>query len=82
VGRPADFFTVTLSDPALAGARAETLAEFVVQAVERRTIRDVWIGARQRVAAGRHVAHGAIVGKFADGPRRDGAAGAEAVVTG
>ena len=70
VGRPADFFTVNLYDPAMAGADPATLLPHVIFAMERRAIRDVWIGARQRVANGRHVAHGAIVGRFVESQRR------------
>lgn len=70
VGRPADFFTVNLFDPALAGADPGSLLENVVFALERRAIRDVWVGARQRVANGRHVAHGPIVGRFVEVQRR------------
>ena len=66
VGRPADFFTVTLHDPSLAGADAGSLAAGIAGALERRAIRDVWIGGRQRIAGGRHPAHGAIVGAFVD----------------
>jgi len=70
VGRPADFFTVNLFDPALAGADAGSLAAHILHGLERRAIRDVWIGARQRVANGRHVAHGAIIGRFVDLQKR------------
>lgn len=70
VGRPADFFTVNLYDPSIAGADPESLLANVIFALERRAIRDVWIGARQRIANGRHVAHGAIVGRFVDAQRR------------
>jgi formimidoylglutamate deiminase len=70
VGRPADFFTVNLFDPALAGADPGTLLANVLFALERRAIRDVWVGARQRVANGRHAAHGPIVGRFVEAQRR------------
>jgi formimidoylglutamate deiminase len=70
VGRPADFFTVNLFDPSIAGADAGSLLGNVVFALERRAIRDVWIGARQRIAGGRHVAHGPIVGRFVDLQKR------------
>ena len=66
VGRPADFFTVNLFEPSLAGTDPASLLANVVFALERRAIRDVWIGARQRVANGRHQLHGAIVGRFVD----------------
>jgi formimidoylglutamate deiminase len=70
VGRPADFFTVNLYDPALVGADAESLLAAVVFSLERRAVREVWIGGRQRLANGRHPLHGAIIGRFADGQRR------------
>lgn len=70
VGRPADFFTVNLFDPCIAGADAGSLLAHIVFALERRAIRDVWVGARQRIAAGRHVNHGPIVGRFVDVQKR------------
>ena len=70
VGRPADFFTVNLYDPSIAGADPETLLANVVFSLERRAIRDVWVGARQRIANGRHAFHGAIVGRFVDAQKR------------
>jgi formimidoylglutamate deiminase len=70
VGRPADFFTVGLHDPSVAGADAASLLANIVFGLERRAIRDVWIGGRQRIAAGRHAFHGAIVGRFADGQKK------------
>ncbi len=70
VGRPADFFTVNLYDPSIAGADPETLLANIVFALERRAIRDVWIGARQRVTNGRHPVHGPIVGRFVDLQKR------------
>jgi formimidoylglutamate deiminase len=70
VGRPADFFTVNLFDPSLAGADAETLPEHVVHSLQRRAIRDVWIGGRPRIAGGRHANQGPIVGRFVDLQRR------------
>ncbi len=70
VGRPADFFTVNLADPSIAGADAGSLLANIVFALERRAIRDVWVGARQRLANGRHVSHGPIVGRFVDLQKR------------
>lgn len=66
VGRPADFITVNLFDPSIAGADRESLLANVIFALERRAIRDVWIGARQRITGGRHPNHGVIVGRFVD----------------
>ena len=64
VGRPADFFTVSLSDPALAGVEPRVLPALLLAALDRRMVRDVWVGARQRIAAGRHLAQGQIIGRF------------------
>ena len=70
VGRPADFFTVNLYEPSIAGADPESLLPTILCSMERRAIRDVWIGARQRISNGRHVSHGPIVGRFVDAQRR------------
>jgi formimidoylglutamate deiminase len=70
IGRPADFFTVNLYDPSIAGADAGSLLANLLCSMERRAIRDVWVGARQRIGNGRHVAHGPIVGRFVDTQRR------------
>ena len=70
VGRPADFFTVNLADPSIAGAEAGVLLAHIVFALERRAIREVWVGARQRIVNGRHVTHGSIVGRFVDLQKR------------
>jgi formimidoylglutamate deiminase len=70
VGRPADFFTVNLYDPSIAGAEPDTLLGNIVFSLERRAIRDVWVGGRQCVANGRHPYQGAIVSRFVELQRR------------
>lgn len=70
VGRPADFFTVNLYDPSIAGAEPQTLLSHVLLSLERRAIRDVWVGSRQCVVNGRHPYQGAIVSRFVDLQRR------------
>jgi formimidoylglutamate deiminase len=70
VGRPADFFTVNLFDPSIAGADPGTLLNNLVFSLERRAIREVWIGGRQLVVNGRHASQGPIVGRFVDSQRR------------
>jgi hypothetical protein len=47
-----------------------TLLANLVFSLERRAIRDVWVGALQRIANGRHALQGPIVGRFADLQRR------------
>jgi formimidoylglutamate deiminase len=54
VGRPADFFTVDLNDPSIAGADAESLMSHVVFSLERTAIRDVYIAGQRVVDAGHH----------------------------
>lgn len=66
VGRPADFFTVNLFDPALVGAQPEHLLGAIVFAGVERAVREVWVGARQRVGQWRHPAQSAIVSRFAE----------------
>jgi formimidoylglutamate deiminase len=70
VGRPADFFTVSLYDPSIAGSDASSLLANILFSLERRAIRDVWVGARLRISNGRHVSHGPIVGRFVETQRR------------
>jgi formimidoylglutamate deiminase len=70
VGRPADFFTVNVYDPSVAGSDPESLLANILFSLERRAIRDVWVGGRQRIGNGRHVAHGPIVGRFVEVQRR------------
>ena len=70
VGRPADFFTVNLFDPSIAGAEPGALLPNIVFSLERRAIREVWIGGRQLVVNGRHAQQGPIVGRFVDSQRR------------
>jgi len=70
VGRPADFFTVSLYEPSLAGATPEGLLDAILFSSERRAIREVWVGARPRVTNGRHLQQGPIVGRFVELQRR------------
>jgi formimidoylglutamate deiminase len=70
VGRPADFFTVNIYDPSIVGADVDSLLANIVYGLERRAIREVWIGARQRLVNGRHPEQGLIVGRFVELQRR------------
>lgn len=70
VGRPADFFTVSLLDPSLAGAEPAGLLGNIVFSSSRVAVREVWVGARQLVVNGRHAQQGAIAGKFVELQRR------------
>ncbi len=64
-GLAADFFTVDLDDPALAGAGAEALLSHIVFAGGRASIREVVVGGREVVHEGRHALEPEIVREFA-----------------
>ncbi|HEX8098474.1 MAG TPA: amidohydrolase family protein, partial [Pyrinomonadaceae bacterium] len=64
-GRPADFFTVALDDPSIAGASAEDLLAAIVFSLERTAVREVFVGGRAIVEDGKHRAQEEIVGRFA-----------------
>lgn len=63
-GRPADFFTVDLADPSLAGADASTLPAAFVFTAGRACIRDVVVAGRPIVTDGRHPLQSSIVAGF------------------
>ncbi len=63
-GRPADFFTVALDDPSLAGADAESMLDHIVFAAERSAVRDVAVGGKFVVRDGRHQMQEEIVREF------------------
>lgn len=71
VGRPADFFTVNLYDPSIAGSDPEMLLESIVFSAERRAVRDVWIGGRLRLSGGRHAQQGPVIGRYVDWTRNE-----------
>jgi len=64
VGRPADFFTVDLSDPSIAGAGADWLLNAVVFSLERTAIREVAVNGKLLVREGHHALEGEIVREF------------------
>ncbi len=63
-GRPADFFTVDLQDPSIAGATPETLLANIVFTLNRAAIREVVIGGREIISDGRHSQRMATVKDF------------------
>lgn len=71
VGRPADFFTVALEDPSIAGCNPDDLLPAIVFGLARTAVRDVFVGGEQIVRGG--VAEGTqrqIVSDFAALQRR------------
>lgn len=69
-GRDADFFTVDVSDPSIAGASPEDLLSSIVFSLARTAVREVFVGGKQVVEAGQHPSQDEIVEKFAALQRR------------
>jgi formimidoylglutamate deiminase len=63
-GRSADFFTVDLNDPAIAGSSEDDLLSNIVFALSRTAVRDVVIGGKRIVEDGRHGAQEEILRGF------------------
>jgi len=62
----ADFFTVDLNDPSIAGASRDDLLANIVFSMSRTAIKDVVVGGQQIVEGGRHLDQDEITGKFND----------------
>jgi formimidoylglutamate deiminase len=63
-GAPADFFTVDLDDPSIAGSTANNLLANIVFSLSRTAVRDVVVGGKRIVADGRHAQQEGIVSAF------------------
>ena len=63
-GRAADFFTVDLEDPSIAGASVEDLLPAIVFSLSRAGIRETAVGGRLIVEGSRHAAQDDIVSRF------------------
>ena len=63
-GASADFFTVDLDDPSIAGAGADALLPAVVFSLERTAIRDVVVRGARIIEDGRHARQAEIVADF------------------
>lgn len=62
--RQADFFTVDLDDPSIAGAEPESLLSHIVFSLERTAIRDVYIGGELVISDSSHPLQRNIVDQF------------------
>jgi formimidoylglutamate deiminase len=60
----ADFVTLDLSDPSIAGAGSDTLLANVLFSAERSAVRDVFVGGRPIVTNGKHPEQESIVATF------------------
>jgi len=63
-GGPADFFTVDLNDPSIAGASEEDLLSNIVFSLSKTAVKDVVVGGKQIVEDGSHPQQGEIVERF------------------
>ena len=63
-GRPADFYTIDLNDPSLAGAGQESLLTHVVFSGERTAIDEVYVAGLPVIQEGRHKDQIAITAQF------------------
>lgn len=66
-GTPADFFTVDLDDPSIAGSSVDDLLTSIVFSLSRTAIRDVVVAGKQIVENGRHRDQEAIIESFKHG---------------
>jgi formimidoylglutamate deiminase len=63
-GLPADFFTVDLHDPSIAGASAEDLLSHIVFSLSPTALREVAVGGKLIVEEGRHPLQAEITERF------------------
>ena len=63
-GSPADFFTVDLADPSIAGASADDLLPAIAFSLARTAVRETAVAGRLVVETGRHKSQEEIVSRF------------------
>ncbi len=63
-GHEADYFTLDLNDPSIAGSDEQSILGNVLFSTERTAIRDVFVGSRRVVEDGRHPLQEEIVREF------------------
>jgi formimidoylglutamate deiminase len=69
-GRPADFFTVDLDDPTIAGASQDDLLASIVFSSSRAAVREVVIGGKPVVSEGQHLIQEEVIERFSDLQKR------------
>jgi formimidoylglutamate deiminase len=70
VGRPADFFTVDLNDPSIAGADADSLLSHIVFSAGRSAIRDTFVAGEPVIEDGHHPIEADVIERFATVQRK------------
>jgi len=63
-GMPADFFTVDLDDPSIAGASQDDLLASTVFTLSRAAVREVVVGGKPIVSEGQHLIQEEVVERF------------------
>jgi formimidoylglutamate deiminase len=63
-GQPADFFTVDLDDPSIAGSTSSELLATIVFSLNRTAVKDVVVGGKRIVEDWRHFAQEEITSRF------------------
>jgi len=69
-GKAADFFTIALDDPSIAGASAENLLASIVFSLSRAAVREVVVSGKPIVSEGQHLVQEEIVERFGDLQKR------------
>ena len=64
MGKPADFFTVDLDDPSIAGASKNDLLSSIVFTLSRAAVREAVVGGKPIVSEGEHLIQEEIVERF------------------
>ncbi len=70
VGIPADFFTVDLDDPSVAGASTHDLLPAIVFSLSRAAVREVIVGGKPIVSEGQHLIQEEVVERFGELQKR------------
>ncbi|HEY8203792.1 MAG TPA: hypothetical protein VIF81_03615, partial [Pyrinomonadaceae bacterium] len=70
IGKPADFFTVDLNDPTIAGASPDDLLASIVFSISRAAVREVVVSGKPIVSEGQHLIQEEAIGRFNDLQRR------------
>ena len=69
-GKPADFFTVALDDPSIAGASPDNLLANIVFSSSRAAVREVVVGGKPIVSERQHLMQEEVLERFNDLQRR------------
>jgi formimidoylglutamate deiminase len=70
IGKPADFFTLDLDDPSIAGASPDDLLSSIVFASSRAAVREVVVGGKPIVSEGQHLIQDGVLERFNDLQKR------------